>query len=380
MTDNSFSTASSLIEILRKGKADDFPPANEKKSYVDRFMELDRFFSEFPVEMGAMRNEIEQWKMNLINQLEKAAKIEDETERIQMIGNLLDEDKIIFLNKHGPDHISRVREKAFEILKCFTHFPLSYYEVFLLLCSISVHDVGNLYGRANHEKRIFGMIETACANIIDDAVERIIIARIAGVHGGKINNNLDTISVLKETDIINNLQVHEQLLAAVLRFADELADDSSRAIYPALNSGILGSASEIFHVYSSKLHTVKLQQNPVTFVWEVVLRFEIDEETAKKQFTKGTRKVYLLDEIYERTIKMERERRYCMRFLRMYCSIESINVEITIENEENIFEPETIKYILHERGYPDSPFNTIKDVDVTIMTGAEMAEKLSKQG
>ena len=378
VVDNSFSTVSSLLEFLERGQPADFPVANEKKAYVDRYKELDRYFSEFPVEMGAMKKEIDQWKENLNNQLMEVVKIPDITERTQKTEKLLSEDKIIFLNKHGPEHISKVREKALEILKCFSRSTPSYYEVFLLLCSISVHDVGNLFGRANHEKRINGMLDKACANIIDDAVERRIIAIIAGVHGGQINNDKDTISAIKETEIINNMVVHEQLLAAVLRFADELADDSSRAVYPALNSGILGEASEIFHVYSSKLHTVKLQQNPVTLAWEVVLRFEIDEETAKKQFSKGTKKVYLLDEIYDRTLKMERERRYCMRFIRMYCSIETINVEITIENPENVFDSEIIKYILQEKGYPDSPFNTIKDVNKEILTGAEMADKLSK--
>lgn len=379
MTDNPFPTASSLTEILERGQAVDFPAANGKKAYTDRFKELDRYFSEFPVEMGAMKSEVEQWKKNLVSQLEEAAKTEDEAERIQKINNILSEDKIIFLNKHGPDHICKVREKAFEILKCFTHDVPSFYEVFLLLCSISVHDVGNLFGRANHEKRIPTLLDSACANIIDDTVERRIIARIAGVHGGRINDSKDTISVLNGTDTINNMRVREQMLASVLRFADELADDSSRAVYPALDSGILGAASEIFHVYSSKLHTVRLQQNPVTAAWEVVLKFEMDEETAKKQFSKGTNKIYLLDEIYERTIKMERERRYCMRFLRLYCSIESINVEITIENEESVFEQETIKYVLKENGYPDSPYGLIKEVDRNILTGAEMAEKLLRR-
>lgn len=379
MIDEFFSTESSLIDILKKGEMKDFPSANEKKPYADRYKELDRYFSDFPVEMGAMKTEIERWKKDLGEQLEEAVMIVDEIEKTSRINDLLNEDNVIFLNKHGPDHISMVREKAFEILKCFTHNTPSFYELFLLLCSISVHDVGNLFGRANHEKRISNMLDSVCANIIDDTVERRVISRIAGVHGGSINGSKDTISYLKVTDIINNFEIREQMLAAVLRFADELADDNSRANYPALQSGILGEASEIYHVYSSKLHTVKLQQNPITAAWEVVLKFEIDEETAKKQFKKGAYDVYLLDEIYERTIKMERERRYCMRFLRIYCSIESISVEITIDNNESVFDQEIIKYVLLEKGYPDISYNTIKDIDDKILTGAEMAKKLSKQ-
>lgn len=376
MSENPFTTVSSMVELLQNSEAKEFPPAHANKAYADRYNELNRIFSEYPVEMGAMKNEIEQWKTDLHKEIEEAAKIEDEIERGNRITEILDEDKIIFLNKHGPDHIAKVCEKAHEILKCFNGRYPNGYETFFLLCSISVHDVGNLFGRANHEKRIGGMIDSACANVIDDSIERRTIARIAGVHGGKINGSKDTIAFLKGTDTINNLEVREQMLAAVVRFADELADDSTRAIYPAMKAGILGGASEIYHVYSSKLHTVKLQQNPITNVWEVVLRFEIDEDTAKKRFQKGKETTYLLDEIYVRTMKMEQERRYCMRFLRPYCMIESINVEITIDHNESVFDSESIKYRLEEKGYPDHLYNSIKEISSELITGEELARKL----
>ena len=380
MADNPFITESSLLDYLKKGQAKDFPPGNEKKSYEDRFLELEKHFSDFPVEIGAMKNEVDQWKENLKKQLEDAFQISNSVERSNRIDELISEDCAIFLNKHGSEHISKVSEKAFEIIKCFNRDWPSFYEVFFLLCSISVHDIGNLFGRANHEKRIYSIINSECSNIINDSIERKVISRIAGVHGGSINGDKDTISLLKDNDIINNFKIRQQMLASVLRFADELADDSTRANYPALEFGILGEASEIYHIYSSKLHTVKLQQNPVTHAWHVVLKFEFDEETAQKQFKKGSKRVYLLDEIYQRTFKMEQERIYCMRFLRIYCLIESINVEITIDNNENVFEQEIIKYTLQEKGYPDSQYTTIKDVNKEILTGEEMAKKLRKQG
>jgi len=365
-----------MEDILKGASSQDLPPANDIKSYYDRYIELNRKFSNYSVEMGAMKNEIEQWKSNLSQSLEEINEIDDKDERSKKIQQILNEDVIIFLNKHSSEHIYKVKEKALDLLKCFTYREPSYYETFLLLCSISVHDIGNLLGRANHEKRIIDMLKASCENIIDDTVEIVLISRIAGVHGGRINDNKDTLSFLQSSTVINNLEVREKLLAAILRFADELADDTTRANRPAMESGILGPASEIYHVYSSKLHTVKLQQNPVTSAWEVLLLFDIDEETAKKQFQKIEKKVYLLDEIYDRTIKMEKERRYCMRYLRPYCNIEKINVEITIEHADNIFEPDRIKYTLEEKGYPDDPFKSIKDVDSGIMTGAEMAAKL----
>ena len=376
---NYFDTEPSLIDVLKKGESKDFPQANTKKAYERRFTELDNLFSDIPVEMGAMKSEYDQQIKKISAKIEEISKISDEYERIHKTNELFEGYSAIFLNKHGAEHISKVREKAFDILKCFERDLPSFYEIFFLLCSISVHDAGNVFGRENHEKSISKIMDSKCNNIIDDAVERRVISRISGVHGGNINGDKDTISYLKADEIINNFNIREQMLASVLRFADELADDNTRANYSAMESGILGDASEIYHVYSSKLHTVKLQQNPVTKAWYVVLRFEFDEGTAKKQFKKGCDSVYLLDEIYQRTFKMEQERRYCMRFLRIYCSIESINVEITIDNDEDVFDTKPIKYILQEKGYPDSQYNTIKDVNNDILTGEEMAIKLTKQ-
>ncbi len=373
---NDLSTVKSLQEYLSRGTENDFPIANASKRYIDRYNELDKKFATFSVEMGAMKAEAVQWRNELAQKIEEINKITDSDERLEKFREQIDEDTIIFLNKHGADHIRMVQDKALEILKCFTRDVPSFYETFLLLCAISVHDVGNMYGRQGHEKRIRGILDSECTNIIDDSIEKRTIARIAGVHGGRIRGSKDTISNLQTSIIVNNRDVRERMLAAVLRFADELADDSSRQNNPAMKAGILGKTSEIFHVYSSKLHSVLLKENSVK-TWDIILRFGLDEETATKRYKKLGEDIYLLDEIYSRTFKMESERRYCNRFLQAYCSIERINVEITIENKDDLFNPELISYTLEEKGYPNQLYESIKDIDSTYLTGEEMAQRLS---
>ena len=215
---NPFIALSSLSEYLQQGKPEDFPSAHLTKSYKHRYEELDNKIQKYTVETGAMKAEID----SLIKELQDANTISDADLRKNTIEELLSGDRIIFLNKHGSEHIKRVQDKAFEIVKCFDGDVISPYETFFLLCAISVHDVGNFYGRENHEKKIIRILDTECANIIDDTVEKKTIAKIAGVHGGKINNNKDTISVLQVEDIKNNFEIKEQVLAAILRFADEL--------------------------------------------------------------------------------------------------------------------------------------------------------------
>lgn len=364
----------SLIEVLKNAPSTAFPNFGSK-SYFEKYIELDKHFAEYPVEMGAMKSEIEKSISEMMHQLKTIMLIKDEKERVNKTEELFKKiDPVIFLNKHGPEHTAKVCDRAFDILKCFSHDNLNYYELFFLLCSISVHDVGNMYGRHGHEKQIKSMVEAGCKDLLDN-VELQRVSQIAGVHGGKINDAPDTISHVKVIEKIHNIAIREQLISAVLRFADELADDYTRANYSALKAGTLG-ASEMFHVYSSKLHTVSIDQNPITSAWEISLGYEFDDITAQKKFQKIHQEDYLLNEIYKRTVKMEQERRYCMRYMRPFCSIDRINVEIVIDDSQNSFVQYPIKYTLEEKGYPIVTVDDIKKDNTMILSGEEMANKL----
>jgi len=62
------------------------------------------------------------------------------------------------LNNHGPEHIEKVIEKTTELVDCKS-CDLTPYEIYILLSSIQLHDVGNLYGRENHEANLQKIIE-----------------------------------------------------------------------------------------------------------------------------------------------------------------------------------------------------------------------------
>lgn len=363
-----------LDELLNIGGSDEYPSTFGRKPHIERYKELANKFANYPVEMGAMQETIKTWIAAVQEKTKEINSIDDIKEREKEFNKLFEDDPIIFLNRHDASHTKKVMEKALEIIKCFRNIRFSCYEIYFLLCAIVVHDIGNIYGRTGHEKKIAEILNSECASIIPDSIERRVISRIAGVHGGKIYGSSDTISVLNETYTVNGFDIKEQLLAAILRFADELADDASRANYDAMDSGIIGEASEIYHVYSEKLHTVSLRQNKVTNAFEVFLAYQFDASIAKKLYGKAGQKRYLIDEIYARTIKMERERRYCIRYLRPYCSLERINVQIVITKD--VFDEEKISYTLEEKGYPIIPFSSIKDVRNDILSGEELAAKL----
>lgn len=365
-----------LEEILNTASSDKFPNPMEK-THIKRYEELKAKFSAYKVEDGAMAQSIVEWLAKAQAEVEEINKLPDENDRNQRFSSLFAEDPIVYLNRHDASHIAMVQSKALNILQCFTNVELTPYEVYILLCASVVHDIGNITGRKGHEKKIRHILDTECASILPDSIERTVISRIARAHGG---GTVDTISYLEDRTLVYNFPVRERILAAILRFADELADDYTRADHSGLKNDVISSASKIYHMYSSCLHTVDLSKNQVNDSYEVTLAFSFDTDIACTLYGAPGRKKYLLDEIYDRTIKMERERRYCIRYLRPYCQLERIKVEIRITDTQDEFITYKINYTLEEKGYPAIPYTTIKDVDDRLSTGAEWCTKLSKAG
>lgn len=368
-----------LEKLLYQAPDEEFPFSMGKK-HCERYKELKEKFANYPVEIGAMSSAFETWIKKTQEKVAEISRNKNEQERSEQLADLFVEDPIIFLNRHDVTHTLKVQEKAKDILGCFNELNITYYELYFLLCASVVHDIGNIFGRKGHERNIKAILDSECTDILPDSIERRVIARIARAHGGSISGNSDTISNLKESETINSQNIRERLLAAVLRFADELADDSTRANHAALKSDIITEASKIYHVYSTALHTVEIRKNDINQSFEVVLAYEFDSKIAATLFGKAGQKKYLIDEIYERTLKMERERRYCIRYLRPYCPLERIKVQITITNANDEFLSYRITYTLEESGYPSTPFATIKDVDRNIKTGTELLDELRKEG
>lgn len=381
---NTIETCGGLEEFLQKTQAASWKRNhNNKTCYCAYQMVKDTLHPiQETVIAGAMAEGIRQVMGDYKQELDLINGSEDEEEvRANRIFELFAEDPVIFLNDHGPEHVEKVVERANSIVMQFNSEPLSEFEAFLLLCAIQIHDVGNVLGRAGHEKKLVGIFDENCKNIIPDTPERRAIKNIAMAHGGKSVYGKDTISLLSAKETIFNAQVRTRLLAAILRFADELADDSSRANRAALDLGILGTNSELFHSYSRALHTVNVEKDLENHDCRVVLVYELETEELKKKYRLGGNEKYLLDEIYDRTIKMELERRYCMKFMYPYVNIGRIDVRINIygRNSEKV---KTISYTLEDLSYPDTPVaGQIGDAwKKDVPSGTELLQSLIESG
>lgn len=200
------------------------------------------------------------------------------------------------LNDHGEEHVSMVIQRAGLILEDRVE-QLSGFEIYLLLLAIHFHDVGNIYGRDAHETRILEVMEALGKSLPMDNPSRKRVAEIAMAHGGKINNSKDTISPLLNKDYLSGRLIRPSLLASLLRFSDEIADDNTRAARFLMDADLLPPANEAFHYYSRSLEPVAIEGKTL------ILKYDFSEELAKgkvhKEHAKNPDKVctvYLYDD------------------------------------------------------------------------------------
>jgi hypothetical protein len=260
-------------------------------------------------------------------------------------------DPSIVLNDHGPDHIVSVIDRASHLVSC-GDCALNALEIYLLLVSIQLHDVGNILGRYEHELNVETIMLEAEKLCGRDQIERNIVRKIVQAHGGKIRgiqNEQDKIGLLlKPEEPIMNEVVRLQAIASILRFADELADDKSRANTFSLKRGDIPKKSQVFHAYSACLDSVLIKHKHKA----VELYFKIPKDLLTQKIGKFDEEIYLLDEIYNRVLKMHLERLYCMRFCKKLIDIEKIYVSIVFYDSyiDDVF-PQ-INFEISDSGYP----------------------------
>jgi hypothetical protein len=257
-----------------------------------------------------------------------------------------------YLNDHGTEHIGAVIERASELVS-FPDCELTSYEIYLLLVAIHIHDIGNLFGRIGHESQPIQLSGEVDAKMGSDSAEKRLIYTIAESHGGTVPGTgaKDKIGqMLQPEERILNTRVRPQLLAGILRFADELADDRRRCARFPLEQGQIPEGNRIYHKYSQSLQSVIID----TQGKQIHLDFELSGNDMVDFYFKNKNPVLLLDEIFRRTVKMHQERIYCTRFLRPSIDISSINVKIRMyRSSHDTRELPSIGYRLAERGYPD---------------------------
>lgn len=275
------------------------------------------------------------------------------------------------LTWHDESHIKKVIMQASRLIS-YSDAILSPMEAFALLVAIQIHDVKNVTGREEHEKRAIEIFDDLGISGVIDSILKKNIGFIASCHAGSIvvgeKVEKDKIGILGTTVFTLEKKIRLRFLAAILRLADEYSDDSERAMSFLLKVGKIKQGSIIHQKHAECLSAVAIEADS----GKVDFDYHITVEDAITKFPKYIKAkdtfedVYLLDEIFERTVKSHYETIYCMRFLRPSISINKLHVTIELEHSD-ITRQLKITYELEEMGYPNSELNIIELCGVKLL-------------
>lgn len=278
------------------------------------------------------------------------------------------------LTDHGVEHVKMVIQNAGKLVGDMQYKRLNGYEIYLLLLAIHFHDVGNVCGRQEHEKKIDDIITALGDRLPLDTPEKVMVSGIATAHGGYADidhTDKDTLRHLSLIDNCNGIIIRPALLGAILRFADELSDDSTRANRYLNATGQIPSENMIFHAYSAALSPIAFNGNTIAF------KYYIPFEQAKNRIPNDTGS-FLYDEIIKRLSKCMQELEYCSKYSEGFIRISTLSVEIHIMNPVTTHRPmNTLKFSLRLSGYPNA--YAIPEDTLTFKTGEALAAHFATQ-
>jgi len=281
---------------------------------------------------------------------------------------------------HGERHFDEVVRYAGLILEGAVDV-LEPFELYVLLCAIRIHDAGNIDGRENHERRTSSILREYGGDIKNDSAELKMIADIAQAHGGHTvdHNDKDTIGALKESAGAGPIRVRQRLIAAIVRFADEICEHSSRAITHNLNKGNVIETSMLYQLYAKSIQAASPNKSNKSF--SISYSFDVDLFKSKYTTPTGEEK-YLIDDTLDRIDKLNHERVYCNRFL--HPEMQTERLEVTMEfygvkkidgiDESHTVISDTKIFSIYDQGYP-SVKNTWKNKELLGVNGEVFASK-----
>lgn len=208
------------------------------------------------------------------------------------------------LTDHGPKHIRHVLENVFKLLegnlKYFTAI-----ENYILGLSVLFHDVGNLNGRKDHNKRIARFYDhVRHAPKFDQ--EKSLIVQIAQAHTGRaMNGSWNTLADVTNRSQLDGEPIRAREIAAIVRFADELAEGRQRTSEYMRRHGLYVPESIPYHDYSAATDIAIDSANQ-----RIAITYQLNIRTKEGLERELCRMRDFLKLACGRLAKMDMERRY----------------------------------------------------------------------
>jgi hypothetical protein len=247
-----------------------------------------------------------------------------------------------FMTDHGVGHVDRIFEKLYRFLE--PHLPVSgnpdgriidLENLNLLMHSVLWHDIGNVYGRADHAKNIVKIFKNV-GSFLYDSYHLDYIAKIAEGHSG--SNSIEK-SLKDASVIIHDSVIFPQFLSALLRISDEIDEDDRRATPIAVPTlPMFPKGSEAYWNFcrcTPSIVPIYQQDSLGNFKLMIIVNARIMGKDICNMWCKDSGKVQAIEEYVSRLDKINRERIYSNKFLEKnsklyFRRIECVRAEVRI--------------------------------------------------
>lgn len=266
------------------------------------------------------------------------------------------------ISDHSEQHINNVLDNACELISDnHKSHGLSGVELYCLGMFILFHDVGNLFGREGHQNKISEVYDWARGADASVRHERTLVLSAASAHTGTAaDGSRDTLNDLNPHDHLNGRRVRLQELAAILRFADELAEGPQRTSDFMQAHHLYPAKSQVFHEYASVTNVfIDRGNGRICLTYEIEAAPRQDEsDVARDQRLRD-----LLSFTYNRIVKLDQERRYACYYSKILAPFKSTSVKMNFCFRSHPL-PITLNPIqLEDKVVPGDPAKTIESLD-----------------
>ena len=259
------------------------------------------------------------------------------------------------LTDHGIKHVLNVQKNTIDLLSDDGIKKLSGIEMYCLGMLILFHDVGNIYGRDDHQDKVAEVFDSIRGNDISLRREKTMVVSATRAHTGTARDgSRDTLKDIdNEREHLEGQRVQLRELAAILRLADELAEGPQRTSEFMQKEGLYKSESQQFHDYANITHTFIQRSNN-----RIVLTYEIDIDVNKPDKLRN-----FLSFIFQRIQKLDQERQYTRYYSELLAPFKFTEVTFNFHYGSKTLDIGLSPLKLTDIVVPGDPAKDLTDID-----------------
>lgn len=235
------------------------------------------------------------------------------TTRKCLVEEVLPEIKSVLpeLTDHGPSHVENVLDNAGKLLGGDIK-KLGALDLYCLILSILFHDVGNVFARKEHQHNV-SKVYNYVRGGKENRREHFIVLRASSAHCGDANDgSKDTLKALDEKISFVGEAVLLRDIAAILRFADELAEGPQRTSRFMQVHHRYPPDSDLHHKYAN-ITTVEIDRlgKRIALTYDISFKTNGDNKLVEKE---QNELLELLKFTHKRIVKLNQERQYAKHY------------------------------------------------------------------